>query len=72
VGQGQVVFEGGDTYGEPTKELCYLGSEASASTPADIAEEFDCDLYSASAPVTSEYPQEHPYLVSNCFLAFLF
>ncbi len=48
-----------------------LGSEASASTPVDIAEEFDCDLYSVSAPVTSEFPEDHPYLVSCLDFAFL-
>ncbi len=39
--------------------------EASASTPVDIAEEFDCDLYSASAPVMRECFESHPYLVSS-------
>lgn len=56
---GSVVFEGGETYRAGTKELCYLGSEAGATTPVDVAEEFDCDVYSASAPTTNE----HPYLV---------
>ena len=55
---GEVVFEGGDAYGD--KELCYLGSEAAGSTPEAVSEEFDCGVYSASAPMTNE----HPYLVS--------
>ncbi len=58
-GWGEVVIEGGETYQAGTKELCYLG-RAADSTPVDIAEEFDCDAYSASAPMTNE----HPYLVS--------
>ncbi|CAM9912938.1 unnamed protein product [Scytosiphon promiscuus] len=57
---GAVVFDGGETYSESSKELCYLGLESDpALTPVDIVEEFDCEAYSSTAPVTNE----HPYLV---------
>lgn len=56
---GSVVFEGGETHTAGSKELCYLGSEAVSTTPVNLAEEFDCAMYSASAPTTND----HPYLV---------
>lgn len=59
-----MVFEGGETYTAATKELCYLGSEAGTTTRVDVAEEFDCDAYSSSAPMANE----HPYLVLDSAL----
>lgn len=57
---GAIIFDGGETYTESGRELCYLGSENDPTgTPVDIVEEFDCDTYSATAPLTNE----HPYLV---------
>lgn len=55
-----MVIEGGKAYEAGTEELCYLGGAAADSPPVDIAEEFDCNGYSASAPMSNE----HPYLVS--------
>ncbi len=54
------MIEGGETYQAGTKDLCYLGGAAADSPPVDVAEEFDCDAYSASAPMVND----HPYLVS--------
>ncbi|CAM9648236.1 unnamed protein product [Pylaiella littoralis] len=57
--EGEVVFDEGETFTAGTKDLCYFGNDATGSAPVDLVEEFDCEAYSAIAPVTNE----HPYLV---------
>ncbi|CAM9959551.1 unnamed protein product [Pylaiella littoralis] len=57
--EGEVVFEGGETFTAGTRDLCYLGYDTTGSVPEDLVEEFDCEAYSVTAPVY----HEHPYLV---------
>lgn len=61
---GSVKFEGGETFTTGTKELCYLGAETGSTTPVDVAEEFDCEAYSGSAPTIND----HPYFVLDSAL----
>ncbi|CAM9568983.1 unnamed protein product, partial [Ectocarpus fasciculatus] len=53
---GEVVFDGGETYTPPSDELCYLGTSTDGSTLTDLVEEFDCEAYAATAPTVNDLP----------------
>ena len=50
-----VEFTDGVTYNTVSEELCYLGSQATA-TPVDLVENFDCESYVQTAPRTDDFP----------------
>lgn len=53
---GEIVFDGAETYTSASTELCYLGTSTDGSTPTDLVEEFDCEAYSETAPTSNDLP----------------
>ncbi|CAB1098144.1 unnamed protein product [Ectocarpus sp. CCAP 1310/34] len=53
---GEVVFDGGETYTSASTELCYFGTSIDGSTPTDLVEEFNCEAYSETAPTSNDLP----------------